>query len=85
MAKKIFYTYGKDKDMNIDMEKQSAQEACDEIRVLSGVLFQLLDREMDNLSSADVDLSYLWEMLGSCWDALYVIKQDGGEEEQEEN
>ena len=69
-TKKLYYTHGAD-----DFDRQTAQGVCNEIRVLSGILFRLLDGEMDNLKSDDIDLESLWQMLQDLWDGSYILQK----------
>lgn len=71
-TKKIYYTY----DSEDWTKRKLAEDTVNEIQVLSGILFRLLDGAMidESLKSDDIDLESLWEMLQDLWDGSYILQ-----------
>ena len=68
---KIIHVYTPDEDLKAS--EAVAQDTVDQIRVLSGILFRLLDQH--TLVSDTVDLNAAWDLLKDLWDAEYIVKR----------
>ena len=73
--KLIKYTYTPNEFADEDAELTAADELVDQIRILSGILFRIIDGAGDRLESKDVDLEAAWKVLQDLWDANYLVKR----------